>query len=154
MPEIESSSNQGAVGKRIIQSGGNSEVILPATVPEVQAEINGPDEWIISVMKDGDRKSEAIRFEQRKLQKVIQELRNKKELEGCFDLRVVSIGPYHHGKPELVDAEELNTMFAFYFIKESGLDSEVFYNKFLELVGEAKGYYLDGSTDDYDDDVP
>ncbi|CAK9176717.1 unnamed protein product [Ilex paraguariensis] len=127
--EIESSSNQGRVGKGIIQSGGNSNVILPATVPQVQAEIEDADKWIISVMEDGGRKSGAIRSKQKKLQKVVQELRNNKELEGCFDPRVVSIGPYHRGKPELEDAEELRTTLAFNFIPKE------FYNKFLELVG-------------------
>ncbi|CAK9185903.1 unnamed protein product [Ilex paraguariensis] len=153
MPEIESGWNQGRVGQWIIQSGGNSDVILPATVLEVQAEINGADEWVMSVLEDGYRKSEAIPSEQKKLQKVIQELRNNKELEGCFDPRVVSIGPFHRGKPELEDAEKLKATFAFHFFKESGRDPKEFYNKFLELVGEAKGYYLDGSTDNYDDNT-
>ncbi|CAK9185898.1 unnamed protein product [Ilex paraguariensis] len=151
MPEIESSSNQGGVGQWIIQSGGNSDVILPATVPKVQVEIEDADKWIISVMEDGGRKSEANPFEQKKLQKVIPELRNNKEFEGCYDPKIVSFGPYHHGKPELQEAEKLKAAVAFDFINHSGMDPQEFYKKIVDFVVIIRDCYLPGSTDAYDD---
>ncbi|CAK9178111.1 unnamed protein product [Ilex paraguariensis] len=144
------SSNSGVVEIEAIQSIGSSNVLLPPMEADVPAQIKDA-EWLISVLEDGKRDYRFILSDKKYMQKVIPELRNNKENEGFYDPKVVSIGPYHHGKPELQEAEKLKAAVAFQFINHSGKDPQEFYKKIVDLVVTIRDYYLPGSTDAYDD---
>nr|XP_023918863.1 UPF0481 protein At3g47200-like isoform X2 [Quercus suber] len=75
----------------------------------------------------------------------------RKRSQEYFDPKIFSFGPYHHGKPELQEGETLKTKLMLEFIKESGKSVPDFYNKVLDMNYDNRACYVDGSTDDYDD---
>ncbi|PWA76581.1 hypothetical protein CTI12_AA233500 [Artemisia annua] len=65
---------------------------------------------------------------------------------------VVSLGPYHHKRTELAQAEKYKLI----TLEEYRLSSEktmsFLYNKVFEVIHDARNCYIDGSTDDYNDE--
>ncbi|XP_059669833.1 UPF0481 protein At3g47200-like [Cornus florida] len=108
------------------------------------------DDWIISIMKERPNVSSSNK---QYLPKVPAELRKKEQNKGFFDPTILSIGPYHHGKPEVEEAEKLKTNVARTFIAESNREPHEFYNNILKVVSDARKCYLPGSTDAYDDEA-
>ncbi|XP_059651124.1 UPF0481 protein At3g47200-like [Cornus florida] len=105
------------------------------------------DEWIISILEETPNASSY-----KPLQKVPRELREKEQNKGFFDPIFISIGPYHHGNPELKEAEKLKTIVVRSFIAAyTNVEPREIYNKMLEVVSDARNCYLEGSTDAYDD---
>ena len=51
---------------------------------------------------------------------------------------MVSLGPYHHGKPELQFVENLKPMVARVFVSDNGKSMDIFYNKVLLMVDETR----------------
>ncbi|KAJ6300607.1 hypothetical protein OIU76_021410 [Salix suchowensis] len=70
----------------------------------------------------------------------------------CYDLSLVSIGPYHHGKPELRDMEMLKVTFTSKFVDDSGLSIQYLYGKVAEVATDPRRYYTKDSTDEFDDE--
>ncbi|KAF8398297.1 hypothetical protein HHK36_017224 [Tetracentron sinense] len=64
---------------------------------------------------------------------------------------MVSIGPFHHGKPELEPMEKLKIPIVQQFIKDSGKPDHVFYNEFVKMAGYARPFYAEGSTTNFND---
>ncbi|KAH7855444.1 hypothetical protein Vadar_024960 [Vaccinium darrowii] len=91
-------------------------------------------------------------YPKRRMEKVPLTMRKDATTKGYFDPRVVSIGPYHHGKEELQMVERIKPIVAQLFISDSGRDMDEFRNNVLEIVDEARSCYLEGSTDKYSDD--
>ncbi|MCD7446304.1 hypothetical protein HAX54_000114 [Datura stramonium] len=87
----------------------------------------------------------------RQIQQVPTLLRQEEHNRNDYDPQVVSLGPYHHGKPELKLAEEFKTKALEMFVSGSNKDIDFFYNKVLEIVNDARNCYARGSTDAYDD---
>ena len=81
--------------------------------------------------------------------KVLPRLRNSKRSKDYFDPKIVSFGPYHHGKAELQATQKIKTKVMRKFILGHGKKIEDLYNKVRLLNGYAKGCYVDGSTDAY-----
>ena len=79
-------------------------------------------------------------------------LRNDERSKEYFDPKIVSFGPYHHGKPELRAVETIKTKVILEFILKHEKSIEDLYLKVLELNDYAKSCYVDGSTDAYDND--
>ncbi|XP_059654772.1 UPF0481 protein At3g47200-like [Cornus florida] len=107
------------------------------------------DEWIISIDEERPNASSY-----KPLQKVPRELREEEEEnKGFFNPKVVSIGPYHRGKPEFKEAEKLKNIAARAFIAgcRNGLKLRVIYNEMLEVVNDLRNCYIEGSTVAYDD---
>ncbi|KAA8517231.1 hypothetical protein F0562_017517 [Nyssa sinensis] len=126
-------------------SDSSTAVTSPQMAPNVPLEIKD-DEWIISIMAEGGS-------EWGQIPKVIPQLRKHEQNKGFYDPQIVSIGPYHHGKPELQEGEKLKSRVAFEFVKDSKREAHEFYNKILEVVDNARNYYLKGSTDTYDQEA-
>ncbi|KAH7855060.1 hypothetical protein Vadar_020810 [Vaccinium darrowii] len=87
----------------------------------------------------------------RRMEKVPLTMRKDETTKGYFDPRVVSIGPYHHGKEELQMVERIKPIVAELFILSSGRSMDEFRNHVLEIVDDARSCYLEGSTDMYSD---
>ncbi|XP_028074480.1 UPF0481 protein At3g47200-like [Camellia sinensis] len=82
-------------------------------------------------------------------------MRNHENNKGMFDPKVVSIGPYHHGKEELQLVENIKNKVAKLFLQDSGNDMDAVYSMILEEVVDERGvddprsYYDKRSTDKY-----
>ncbi|CAI9779529.1 unnamed protein product [Fraxinus pennsylvanica] len=70
----------------------------------------GRDEWLISIENHVEDATEKPQIE-----KVPSLMRVIESNKGCYDPQVVSIGPYHHGKPELKAFEKLKIPIALKF---------------------------------------
>ncbi|KAF7150148.1 hypothetical protein RHSIM_Rhsim02G0196100 [Rhododendron simsii] len=82
----------------------------------------------------------------RRMKEVPLTMRDNENNKGYFGPRVVSLGPYHHGKEEL---QEVKPIVAQLFISSSGIDMNEFCKMLLEIVDDARSCYLEGSTDKY-----
>ncbi|KAG6745612.1 hypothetical protein POTOM_050110 [Populus tomentosa] len=80
------------------------------------------------------------------------EFREMKENTGCYEPKVVSIGPYHHGKKELEKMQSLKTKMARQLVKDSSEAAEEMYNKVKDLVSDARNYYAEESTRQFNDE--
>nr|XP_048321166.1 UPF0481 protein At3g47200-like [Ziziphus jujuba var. spinosa] len=87
-----------------------------------------------------------------KIPKVPEILRNLKTNEGCFDPRVVSIGPYHHGKPHLQEVEKLKTKLAKRYSSGDPPGGYGLYKKVKEVASEAREFYDIEPSKGYNDD--
>ncbi|CAN4109156.1 unnamed protein product [Withania somnifera] len=86
-----------------------------------------------------------------RIQKVLPLLKMDEYNRHEYDPKVVSLGPYHHRKPELQLAEDFKHIALEMFVSGSSKDVAYFYNKILEVVDNARSCYVDGSTDKYND---
>ncbi|KAG5252725.1 UPF0481 protein [Salix suchowensis] len=77
------------------------------------------------------------------ISKVPRLLRQIQSNQTCYDPSLVSIGPYHHGKPELRDMEMLKVTFTSKFVDDSGLSIQYLYGKVAE-VQFARMMFIDG----------
>ena len=123
----------------------------------------------LQIEHTADRASMAVTYLRSKLDNVDQLINNKSRYVSCpkvppilrnderskeyFDPKIVSFGPYHHGKPELRAVETIKTKVILEFILKHEKSIEDLYLKVLELNDYAKSCYVDGSTDDYDDEA-
>ncbi|KAE9458988.1 hypothetical protein C3L33_09102, partial [Rhododendron williamsianum] len=88
-------------------------------------------------------------LKQRRIEKVQLILRSDKRNKGCYDPKVVSVGPYHHGKKELQEAENLKPRVAEMLVSRCSHNMDKFLQKVLEKADDARSCYVDGSTDKY-----
>ncbi|KAG6745613.1 hypothetical protein POTOM_050111 [Populus tomentosa] len=80
------------------------------------------------------------------------EFREMEENTGCYEPKVVSIGPYHHGKKELEKMESLKFKIARQLVKDSSEAAEEMYNKVKDLVSDARECYAEESTRQFNDE--
>ncbi|KAH7859587.1 hypothetical protein Vadar_002948 [Vaccinium darrowii] len=93
--------------------------------------------------------TDVVMTKPRCMEKVPLTIREDEKTKRHFDPRVVSVGPYHHGKENLQMAERIKPIVAQSFVSSSGRDMAEFRQKILEIVDDARRYYLEGSTDKY-----
>uniref|UniRef100_A0ACD5Y3L6 Uncharacterized protein n=1 Tax=Avena sativa TaxID=4498 RepID=A0ACD5Y3L6_AVESA len=60
--------------------------------------------------------------------------------------RMVAIGAYHHGLPELEDMEEIKKAATYHFCRDLGLRPEAVYEKVLTVAEDARSCYTDGEA--------
>ncbi|KAL0456092.1 UNVERIFIED_CONTAM: hypothetical protein Slati_0948400 [Sesamum latifolium] len=87
----------------------------------------------------------------RKFQKVPALLLTEEKNRQDYIPKVVSIGPYHHGKPELSLAETFKPKAVDLFVFGGEQSRRFYYHKVLEKIGEIRRCYVEGSTDAYSD---
>ncbi|KAA8518026.1 hypothetical protein F0562_015493 [Nyssa sinensis] len=97
--------------------------------------------------------NEIYKWQKPKMQKVPRKLRKIESNKECFDPLVVSIGPYHHGKPELEPMEKFKILWAQQYAKLSQVPIGILYNKVAEVARDARECYLVGSTDEIGDEA-
>nr|XP_048330867.1 UPF0481 protein At3g47200-like [Ziziphus jujuba var. spinosa] len=96
-----------------------------------------------------------------KIPKVSKMLRNLDKNNDCFDPHVVSIGPYHHGKPHLQEVENLKTEMALRYCRRfpgpgvSDLYKRGFdlYERVKDVASEARGFYDKERLNNIDDEA-
>ncbi|KAF7137222.1 hypothetical protein RHSIM_Rhsim07G0186600 [Rhododendron simsii] len=104
----------------------------------------------IEVITDsGEESSGSDGILKRQIDKVHPILRSDKRSEGCYDPKVVSVGPYHHGNEKLQNAEKLKPWVAEMLVSRSDHNMDDFRKKVLEKVPAARRCYVNGSTDKY-----
>ncbi|KAF3442499.1 hypothetical protein FNV43_RR16415 [Rhamnella rubrinervis] len=104
---------------------------------EIVVETRAGESWLDRIIQDGADQSSTIKI--RKIPKMFREIESNKD---CYDPLVVSIGPYHHGKPELQEIEKLKIKMAKQYVNGTREKySPVFEEKFKNVAGEAKKYY-------------
>lgn len=64
-----------------------------------------------------------------------------KEFTKQFEPRVVSVGLYHHHKPDLKPAEKMKHQMTKRFILDSGQGIEVLYNNTVSEISELRNCY-------------
>nr|XP_015900582.2 UPF0481 protein At3g47200-like [Ziziphus jujuba var. spinosa] len=104
------------------------------------------DEWLNAIIKPESDASAGSNVQLKrpaaKIRKVPGMLRDIESNEDCYDPMVVSIGPYHHGKPQLQEIENLKTKLTKQFVADiSGEPIHALYDKVKEVAMEARGYY-------------
>ncbi|XP_076907454.1 UPF0481 protein At3g47200-like [Bidens hawaiensis] len=71
----------------------------------------------------------------------------------CYVPAVVSLGPYHHNRPDLAKAEKYKLTTLEEYRSGTGLTLDALYKKVFKVVHDArKCYDADGSTDAYNDE--
>ncbi|GMN55504.1 hypothetical protein TIFTF001_024614 [Ficus carica] len=86
-----------------------------------------------------------------KIQKVPFVLGDRKKFEKYYEPRVVSVGPIHHGKPNLRVAERYKLKLAAAFIKQSGKETRALYKMISNKIDQLKDYYHEDEHKKYDD---
>nr|GME15572.1 UPF0481 protein At3g47200-like [Ipomoea batatas] len=92
----------------------------------------------------------------KKIQKLLPHLRSKED-SSVHDPKVVSIGPYHHGKPELQLVQGIKRKVLDHFISNSSSSSsqqkdyEFYFKKMLEVVHTARSCYILDDEEEFDD---
>ncbi|KAL2458458.1 Plant protein of unknown function [Forsythia ovata] len=104
----------------------------------------GTKDWLISIENydDGTTKKSLIG----RVPPMLREIESNKK---CYDPLVVSIGPYHYGKPELQDLEKLKIRFAHQFYRACDNDQvsiQELYAKVAEVAGDARKCYEEDWT--------
>lgn len=112
----------------------------------------GPHEWLAFIITEGQIKTGNSQMQVPQIPKVPRLLRQIQSNQKCYDPSLVSIGPYHHGKPELRDMEKLKVTFTSKLVDDSGICIEDFYCKVAEVAIDARRCYAEDSTDEFDDE--
>ncbi|KAL2534996.1 Plant protein of unknown function (DUF247) [Abeliophyllum distichum] len=108
------------------------------------------DEWLISIQNYVDETTKISQID--RVPSMLREIESNKK---CYDPLVVSIGPYHHGKPELQAWEKLKIRFAHQFHRACGdqVSIQELYAEVAKEADRARECYEKGSkTEDYDDE--
>ncbi|KAB5519386.1 hypothetical protein DKX38_023705 [Salix brachista] len=112
----------------------------------------GSQDWLTYIITEGQIKKGNNQMQVPHIPKVPRLLRQIQSNQTCYDPSLVSIGPYHHGKPELRDMEMLKVTFTSKFVDDSGLSIQYLYGKVAEVATDARRYYAEDSTDEFDDE--
>ncbi|GFS36970.1 hypothetical protein Acr_00g0049000 [Actinidia rufa] len=87
-----------------------------------------------------------------KIQKVQPMLREVESNKRCYDPRVVSIGPCHHGNPDLEPVEKLKIPLAREYVRHSKATIDELYKEVVLVAGDARKCYAEGLTERFNDE--
>ncbi|KAH7842531.1 hypothetical protein Vadar_006461 [Vaccinium darrowii] len=87
-----------------------------------------------------------------KIQMVQPLLREVETNKKSYDPKVVSIGPCHHGKPELQPIERLKFSMVGQYVKNWGLKIEEVYEEVVKVASDARKSYAEGLTEKFNDE--
>lgn len=81
--------------------------------------------------------------QRRRIHRVPPQLRRWNEDRREYDPSIVSLGPYHHGQPELRAAEEVKHRFLDRLASGSDANKSSLHGAILDRIGEFRSYYAD-----------
>ncbi|XP_022842283.1 putative UPF0481 protein At3g02645 isoform X2 [Olea europaea var. sylvestris] len=107
------------------------------------------DEWFISVENYVEDTTDKLQ-----IQRIPSFLRDKPSNKTCYDPLVISIGPYHHGKPQLDAFEKLKIPVAQKFVRACGnhVSIKQLYEEVAKVGESVRKCYEKGTTDEYEDE--
>ncbi|CAM8988245.1 unnamed protein product [Rhodiola kirilowii] len=109
------------------------------------------EEWLTLISIHVDTSSQLEKPKQKpKIQKVPHMLRKIKANEKCYEPLVVSLGPFHHGNPELEQMEKLKIVMAHRFVVGCKKPIRDIYNKVETVVDKAKECYAAEALNGFD----
>ncbi|KAL6323936.1 hypothetical protein AAG906_006206 [Vitis piasezkii] len=106
---------------------------------------HGVKHWIASV-KNGEERTQWPRIPTVPLM-----LRGTRDFKKLYEPRVISFGPYHHGKSHLSPGEMIKSQCAQKFIADSNQQIEDLYKKIESKIEKVRKCYDWRATVDYDD---
>ncbi|XP_010263428.1 PREDICTED: putative UPF0481 protein At3g02645 [Nelumbo nucifera] len=113
--------------------------------------LNNPNsDWLASIM-NCEQKTTRSQNKPR-MQKVPKIMRDVKDSNRIYDPMVVSVGPYHHGKPELEQVEKLKKRIAQKLVSRSNKRIEFLYNEVAKVAPRARDFYAEGSVEKLEDE--
>ena len=87
-----------------------------------------------------------------RIPKVPHILRGTQDFKKLYEPRVISIDPYHHGKPHLHPGEMIKPLCARTFLADRKQDIEVLYKNIKSNIEAVRNCYDWSSTNEYDDE--
>ncbi|WKA02818.1 hypothetical protein VitviT2T_020971 [Vitis vinifera] len=107
-------------------------------------------DWIESLRTAEERTQSQSQWP--RIPKVPQMLRGTQDFKKFYEPRVISIGPYHHGRPHLYPGEMIKPLCARNFLADSKQDIEALYTKIVSNIEAVEKCYDWSSTKKYDDE--
>ncbi|XP_034707144.1 putative UPF0481 protein At3g02645 [Vitis riparia] len=89
----------------------------------------------------------------RRITKVPQLLRGTQDFKKLYEPRVISIGPYHHGKPHLHPVQMIKPLCARNFLADSNQEIEALYTKIESNIEAVRKCYNKRPTIKYDNEA-
>lgn len=86
---------------------------------------------------------ESVAQPRRRIHRVPPQLRRRNEKRREYDPTIVSLGPYHHGRPELRAAEALKHRFLNRLASDSNTKKNLLHDMILDKIGEIRACYAD-----------
>ncbi|KAL9665915.1 hypothetical protein QQ045_000236 [Rhodiola kirilowii] len=108
------------------------------------------EEWMTLISIHVDTSQLEKPKQKPKIQKVPHMLRKIKANEKCYEPLVVSLGPFHHGNPELEQMEKLKIVMAHRFVVGCEKPIREIYNKVETVVDKAKECYAAEALNGFD----
>ncbi|CAI9779510.1 unnamed protein product [Fraxinus pennsylvanica] len=136
----------GAKGERL-----SAEITQTGTKSQESSNKITKGEWLISIENFKVDKT----TKKPEIERVPSLLRQSNSDENCYDPIVVSIGPYHHGKPGLETFEQLKIPIAQKLCRNhcNQVSIEQLYEEVAKVGKSARECYAKVSTDDCDDEL-
>ncbi|KAH7511777.1 hypothetical protein FEM48_Zijuj12G0018700 [Ziziphus jujuba var. spinosa] len=104
--------------------------------------------------EDDEQEIDPMTFPKPKIQRVPPMLRDRKNFEKYFEPRAVSLGPLHHGKPNLQVAEKYKPKLTKRFIKDRGTDKgKDLYKKIWNNIKELRDCFDEEVTKNWDNET-
>lgn len=100
------------------------------------------DEWFRSILGTESSPSHTT-----KIPRVPVILKENTDHAKCYVPRVVSLGPYHHGKPNLQEVEGLKPLYANILLEGKNEWIRSLHSSLAEMVPMLRGYYEDDVGD-------
>ncbi|KAA8517219.1 hypothetical protein F0562_017529 [Nyssa sinensis] len=120
-----------------LEKGGN-EVVVP--IEFSHGKEADPIGWLMGTPVE--EKSSQSMITKPKLPKIPLERRETDEFQKYYEPRAVSIGPYHHGKPQLKQVEDLKLNLVNQFLCREGVKKpDELFNKFADQIKEFRSWY-------------
>ncbi|XP_034707145.1 UPF0481 protein At3g47200-like [Vitis riparia] len=107
--------------------------------------------WIESLKKAEE--STQSQSQWRRITKVPQLLRGTQDFKKLYEPRVISIGPYHHGKPHLHPVQMIKPLCARNFLADSNQEIEALYTKIESNIEAVRKCYNKRPTIKYDNEA-
>lgn len=107
---------------------------------------NTHEDWLCSILKAKSPPSSTTQ-----IHKVPIILKEHKDHDKYYVPKVVSLGPYHHGKPNLESVENFKPLFTNKLVKGNEDSLQRLYNNLAEMVQTLRGYY-DDDVDRFSDE--